>query len=144
MARTILIAGAVASLVSGIGGVVFAALGAVALERVLPPLAIDTDALRGAIVALAAAMLLVSLLHAAIIVGLRFGWRLAWTAGVLLAVVLATMFVALAAASGTSAIADPDRAVAYLAGVIGAVVGALAYGFVAARLLGEMRSGFVI
>jgi hypothetical protein len=57
---------------------------------------------------------------------------------------VATTFVALAAASGTSAIADPDRAGAYLAGVVGAAIGAVAYGLVAAGLIREIHSGSVI
>jgi hypothetical protein len=144
MVRSILIAGAVTSFVAGTSGLLLAALGTVALERLLPPLAIDTDALRGAIVALAAGVLLVGLLHLGILAGLRAGRRVAWTAGVLLAAVVATTFVALAAASGTSAIADPDRAGAYLAGLAGASIGAAAYGLVAAGLLRELRSGSII
>lgn len=140
MARTLLLATGVAWLVAGVGGLVLAIVGTEALERTLPPLVIDTDALRAAIVSVAVALLVVGAVHLAILVGLRARRRLAWTAGILMAAFLCTTLVALAAASATSAAADPGRVAAYLAAAAGAAVGAAAYGFVTARLVAERRA----
>jgi len=124
---------------AGTAGLVLAALGTEALERLLPPLAIDTDALRAAIVAVAVALLLVGAVHLVIVAGLRRGRRLAWTVGILMAALLCATCIALAAASATSAAADPGRALSYLAGAVGAALGAVAYGVIAARLVGQRR-----
>ena len=125
---------------AGTAGLVLAALGTEALERLLPPLAIDTDALRAAIVAVAVALLLVGAVHLVIVAGLRRGRRLAWTVGILMAALLCATCIALAAASATSAAADPGRALSYLAGAVGAALGAVAYGVIAARLVGQRRA----
>lgn len=140
MARTLLLATGVAWLVAGVGGVVLAVAGTEALERALPPLVIDTDALRAAIVSVAIGLLAVGAVHLAILAGLRAHRRLAWTAGILMAALLCVTLIALAAASATSAVADPGRVAAYLAGAAGAAVGAAAYGFVTARLVAERRA----
>lgn len=137
MARALILVTAATWLLAGLAGLVLAALGTERLERALPPLVIDTDALRAAIVAVAVGLLVVGAIHLSILVGLRTGRRLAWTAGILLAALMMMTLLALAAASATSAVADPERAVAYLAGAAGAVLGAVAYGFVTARLVAE-------
>jgi hypothetical protein len=138
--RTLLLATAMTWLIAGTGGLVLAVVGTEALEAALPPLVIDTDALRAAIVAVAVGLLAVGLLHLVILAGLRARRRLAWTAGVLFAALLCATLVALAAASATSAVADPGRALAYLLGAVGATVGAVAYGAVTARLISERRA----
>lgn len=141
MARTLLLATGAAWLLAGIGGLVFAAVGTEALQSVLPPLAIDTDALRGAIVAVAVGLVLVGAAHLALLAGLRSGARLASTIGILMTALLCATLLGLAAASATSAIADPSRAVAFVIAALGSAAGAVAYGFVAARLVAERRSG---
>ncbi len=141
MARTLLLVTALTWLLAGLAGLILAALGTETLERALPPLVIDTDALRAAIVAMAVGLVIVGAIHLSILVGLRTGRRLAWTAGILLAALMTMTLLALAAASATSAVADPERAFAYLAGAAGSVVGAVAYGFVTARLVSERRAG---
>jgi hypothetical protein len=144
VARSILVGTASAWLLAGVAGLGLAAFGVEALERILPPLAIDTDALRAAIVSFAIGLVLVGAVHVAILLGLRARRRLAWTAGILMSGVLAATCVALAAAAATSAVADPSRMAQYLAGALGAGVGGLAYGVVAAHLVGELRRRSVI
>jgi hypothetical protein len=143
VARSILVGTASAWLLAGVAGFGLAAFGVEALERILPPLAIDTDALRAAIVSFAIGLALVGVVHVAILLGLRARRRLAWTAGILMAGVLAATCVALAAAAATSAVADPSRAAQYVAGALGAGVGGLAYGVVAALLVAELKAGSV-
>ena len=140
MARAILLAAATAWAVSALGAIVLAAAGTEALERALPPLAIDTEALRGAIVAVAVALAVVAAAHALVVVGMRQGRRLAWTAGILLGAVMAAASVALAAAAFTSAIATPAAAAELVAGGVIAVLGAVAYGVVTVRLVREQAS----
>ncbi len=144
MARTLLLVTGAVWFVAGLAGIILAAVGTERLEAQLPPLVIDTDALRAAIVAVALALVAVALAHVAVVLGLRAGHRLAWTVGVLMSAMLAAMLVALAAASATSAVADPDRAFAYLVGTLSAGVLALAYGLIAARLVAERRSGSAV
>jgi hypothetical protein len=144
VARAILLAATIAWGVAALLTLALAALGAERLERALPPLSIDTDALRGALVAVAAAMALTAGAHLFVGVGLRAGRRRAWSAGILLAAVLATMFVALAAAAFTSAIATPASALPLVGAGIGASIGAVAYGVVTAGLVGELRSGSAV
>ena len=140
MARAILLAAAIAWAVSALGAIVLAAAGTEALERALPPLAIDTEALRGAIVAVAVALAVVAVAHALVVVGMRRGRRLAWTAGILLGAVMAAASIALAAAAFTSAIATPAAAPGLIVGGVIAVLGALAYGVVTVRLVREQAS----
>ncbi len=140
MARSILIGTGSAWLLAGIAGLGLAAIGADDLERLLPPLVIDTDALRAAILSFAVGLLVVGALHVVIVLGLGAGRRVAWTAGILMSGVLSATSVALAASAATSAIADPDRALTYVAGAIGGGLAALAYAIAVARLVSELRS----
>ncbi len=141
MTRAVLLAGAIARAVGAVGGFVLAAVGAEALEALLPPLAIDTDALRGAIVAGGAALALGSAAHLAIWLGLRGRRPRAWTIGILMAALLSATFLALAVAAFTSAIATPASATWLLAAGAGAAVAALGYGVVTTGLVAEKRSG---
>lgn len=141
MARAILLAATIAWGVAAVLILGLAAVGAERLEAVLPPLSIDTDALRGAIVAVGVAMALTAAAHGAIVVGLRAGRRRAHSAGILLAAVLTATFVALAAAAFTSALATPASAPLLVGAGLGASIGAAAYGVVAALLIGDLRAG---
>lgn len=141
MSRSLLLALGLAWLAAGIGGLVLALLGTERLEAILPPLVIDTDALRGTIVAVSVGVLLVGAWHLALLAGLRAHRSLAWTVGILGCALMAATFVALSATAATSAAADPDRAGAFLVGAAGAGAGAVAYAMLAARLIGERRSG---
>jgi hypothetical protein len=141
VARAILVVAAIAWLAAGIVALGIALYGADALERALPPLAIDTDALRGAITAVAVALVGVAAVHGVILAGLRGSRRWAWTAGILGGAVMAMLFVAFAVAAVTSAIAEPANAASLALGAVGAVVAAIGYGAVVIRLLAEVRSG---
>ena len=140
MARAILVVAFVAWLLAGIAGIGLAAFGAESLERMLPPLAIDTDALRGAITAVAAGLLALAALHAAVLAGLRASRRWASTAGILMGSGLGMLFVAFAVAGATSAVADPPNATWLLLASVAAALAAIGYAVVAARLVGELRS----
>lgn len=141
MPRAILLAATIAWGGAAVLTLGLAALGADRLEGLLPPLSIDTDALRGALVAVGVAMGLTAAVHGVVVIGLRAGRRWAWSAGILLAAVLTATFVALAAAALTSAMTTPASAPLLVGAGIGASVGATAYGLVAARLVGELRAG---
>jgi hypothetical protein len=141
VARAVLLAGAVTWTLGALGALGLAAIGVETLEGLLPPLAIDTEALRGAIVAVAGALGLGAVVHLAVLLGLRRRRPRAWTAGILLAGLLSTTFVALSAAAVTSAIATPASALALAGAGTAAAVAALAYGVVTAALVAEKRGG---
>ena len=141
MTRAVLLTGAVAWAIGAVAGTVVAALGIESIERLLPPLAIDTDALRGATVAVAVGLGLGALAHGAVLVGLRRRRPRAWTAGILLAALLSTTFIALATAAFTSAIATPASALALAGAGAAASMAALGYAVVTAGLVAEKRSG---
>jgi hypothetical protein len=140
VARSLLLATGAAWLVAGLAGLALAAVGTEALQRTLPPLVIDTDALRAAIVAVAVGLVIVGAAHLTVLAGLRARRRLAWTAGILMGALLCATLVALAVASATSAAVDPARAPGYLIGAVGALGGAVAYGVVTVRLVAERRA----
>ena len=143
MARANLLAGAVAwSLAFGIGlGV--AVVGADALVAILPPLAIDTDAVRGAATAVAGVLAVGALAHVLVLAGMRGRRRRAWSAAILLCALLLAVFVALGAAAFTSAATNPDSAGQLVIAGLAAMLIAVAYGLATARLVSEMRSGSV-
>jgi heme/copper-type cytochrome/quinol oxidase subunit 3 len=139
--RAVLLVGAVGWALGAVGGILLAAIGVERLEALLPPLAIDTDALRGAIVAGAAGLAVGSVGHVAILLGLRRDLPRAWTAGILWAALLGVTFVALAAAAFTSAIAAPASAVPLVVAGAAAALLALGYGVVTVGLVAEKRAG---
>ena len=143
MARSLLLAATAAWLAAGVIGLVIGTVGAPTLQRLLPPLAIDLDALRGAVTAVAGGVLTIGMAHAAIMVGVRRGGRRALSAALLLAGFLSVLLMALAAAAATSAATTPASAPAFAAAGIAALVGAIGYGAVGALLLRELRSGSV-
>lgn len=141
MARSVLLVGAIAWTLGGIAGFALAALGTGTLERMLPPLSIDTDALRGAVTAVGAGLLAIGLVHVVVLIGLGSGRRWGSTAGILLSAVLAATFVALAAAAATSAVATPEMAPALVGASVAAGLAAVGYALVALRLVSRRRSG---
>ena len=141
MARTVLGGGAVAWLVVGAAGIVLAAAGRDWMIAVLPPLAIDADALGGALAAIASVLILVGAAHLAVMVGLRRGWRSALSAGALLASVLSVVCLALAAAAASSALREPAYALGLVGAGVAAVVAAVAYGLATVHLVRELGAG---
>lgn len=141
MAGAILLIGAIVWLLAGVAAVALAAVATPALEAALPPLAIDTDALRGTVLALGVGLLLVGLLHLGVVGGLRArrGWSS--SAGILLAASLAATMIGLGASAAASAAATPDRAPALVAAAAAATIGAVGYAVAANRLVVARRSG---
>jgi hypothetical protein len=141
VARTVLAVGAVAWLFVGAIGIGLAAAGREWVLAVLPPLAIDADALGGALTALAAVLVLVGAAHLAVVAGLRRGWRLARSAGALLASVLSVACLALTATAVSSALRETEYALGLIGASVAAVVAAVAYGLAAAHLVRELGAG---
>lgn len=141
MARTVLRVGAVAWTLLAIGAFGVALTGRDALLAGLPPLAIDADALGGALTVMAVACLAIGAAHAGIVLGLGRGLRWAQSAGLLLASVLAMAFLALAAAAVASALRESSVAPMLGAAAALAAATAIGYGLTAARLIADLRSG---
>jgi hypothetical protein len=141
VARRTLLIGAVAWLVLALTGLATAVLGSAALMDALPPLAIDADALGGALAVIAAGSLAIAVAHAGVVAGLAADRRWARSVGVLLSSVLAVAFLALAATALTSALREPTSAPMMAGGAVAAALAASAYGLTAARLVRELGSG---
>lgn len=140
MARTILIAAAVAWLLAGIVGLGLAAMGTDWLRSRLPPLAIDVEALGGALTAMALGLIVLSGAHIAVVAGLRRERRWACSAGVLLALVLAAASFGLAAAAISSAAREAGYALPLISSAVLATLGTAGYALVAAQLARELGS----
>ena len=122
---------------------VVAALGRDALQRVLPPLAIDADALGGAVTVVSVGVVLIGCAHLGVLIGVRRRDRRAASAGVLLGGLLAALCVGFVAAGVSSALRTPEYAIALYAAAGASGVGAVAYIATAVALAGEIRSGAV-
>ena len=144
MARRILVAGAVAWLVVAALGVAAATGWRDELLAALPVLAIDADAVGGAITVISIGALAIGTAHAAVAAGLGRRRRWAMNGGILLASVLGAAFLTLAAAAATSALRESVIGLHLAAGAVAAAFAALGYGVTAARLIGELRSGSAI
>jgi len=140
VARAILAIGAITWLVGAGIGIGLSRFAVDRLLALLPPLAIDADALGGALTALAIALACIGLAHLVILAGLRRGGRWAHTAGVLLSALLSVVWLALAAAALSSAVRDASRAAPLLAGAVGAALAAIGYAVAAVGLARELRS----
>jgi hypothetical protein len=141
VARLVLTVGAVAWLLLGAAGIGLAVAGREWMIAVLPPLAIDADALGGALTAMASGLVLVGAAHLGVVVGLRRGWRSARSAGVLLASLLSIACLALAAAAVSSALREPAYALGLIGAALVAALAAVGYGLAAVHLASELRAG---
>ena len=141
MARTVLTIGALAWLLGGAAVFVLAAVGTGWLLARLPPLAIDADALGGALTALALTLVATGTAHLFVVAGLREGRRWARSAGALQAGVLAVVCVALAATAISSAFRESASALPLLAAAVVAGSAATAYVLAAVQLARELGSG---
>lgn len=141
MARTILLVGTIVWLVAGAAGAALAALGTDRLMALLPPLAIDADAVGGALLTVALILVALGCVHAAILVGLRRGRRWAGSAGALLGAVLSAACLALAAAALASGIREAPLAPSLFVAAAAAALAAIGYGLLAVRLTRELTSG---
>lgn len=140
MARAILLAGAVVWSVGSVAAVGIALMGVETLLSLLPPLAIDTDAVRGAVTAVAVGLALAAALHVGVVAGLRRGGDRFRSLAILLAGSFTALWVALAAAAFVSAAAEPGSALALMLAGIGASLTAAAYAVAGWRLVDEQRS----
>lgn len=143
MARSLLLAAAAAWIAAGAVGVGVGTVGATTLQRMLPPLAIDLDALRGAVIAVSLGVIIVGAAHTALVVGLRRGGRRAQSAALLLSGFLAAMLLALAAAAATTAATTPATALPFAGSALVALAGAIGYGVISGLLVREVRTGSV-
>ena len=141
MARWVLTIGAVVWLLAGAAVFVVAAVGARWLLDHLPPLAIDADALGGALTALALTLVATGTAHLFVVAGLREGRRWARSAGALQAAVLAVVCVALAATAISSAFRESGSALPLLGAAAVAGSAATAYVLAAVQLARELGSG---
>ena len=140
MARRILIIGAVAWLLAGAGAFALSAVGVELLLSLLPPLAIDADAVGGALTALALTLVATGTAHLFVVGWLREGRRWGMSAGALLSSVLAVACVGLAATAISSALREPTYAVQLLGAAALAGVAATGYVLAAVELARELGS----
>jgi len=141
MARTILLVGAGIWLTAGGVGIATATLGAGEIVSRLPTLAIDADAVGGALTATGTAMVAIGLVHLAILVGLRRGRRWAASGGALLGAVMALASLALAATALASASRESVLAAVLFAAAAVGTLAAVGYAVVAVRLARALASG---
>ena len=143
MARTVLVVGAAAWSLAGILALAIAAVGLAWLEELLPPLAIDADALRGALLAIGVGLVGVGLVHAAVTAALR---ARPWgsSAAILLAAVLSANLLALSAAALTTMLTSPDAVLPLAVGAVVALAAAVAYAVAVVELVAERRTGSAI
>jgi len=141
VARTVLIIGAVAWLLVGAAGLVLAAAGTTLLLSLLPPLAIDAEALGGALTAVAVSVIATGAAHLVVVAGLRRDRRWARSAGALLTSVLSVVSLALAAAAISSALREPAAVLPLLGAALVAAFAAAGYALAAVRLVRELGSG---
>lgn len=141
MARAILGIGAVAWSIGCIAAAVVAIAGVEPLMDLLPPLQVDAEAVRGAVIVVAVGLALAAAAHLAVLAGLRANRRRAWSAGILLAALLSATFVALAAAAFTSAVVASAPVMLLAVAGVAAAVAALGYALATVRLVGELRAG---
>src|SRR5690606_2879433 len=109
------------------------------LIDLLPPLEVDADAVRGAVIAVSVGFGFAAVAHVSVLLGLRAQRQRAWSAGILLGALLSATFVALAAAAFTSAVAGSAPLGLVLIGGVTAALVALAYAIATLRLVAELR-----
>ena len=140
MARAILLVAGTLWLLAGSFGIGVAVFGVEGLLGILPPLAIEADAVSRSVTALAIGSALVGSAHLAVVAGVRRDRDWALSGGLLRAAGSAVAFVALAAAALTSAAAGTMSGVAAVGGAIGAALAAGCYGVAGASLVHRLRS----
>ena len=140
MARIVLLVGGAAFLLGAVAAAAVAVAGTEVLAGLLPPLAIDTAALGGALVAVGATLGIAGAAHIVALLGLRARSRRGLSAAILLGGLCCAVFVALAGAAFASAAAEPEATGVLLAGGAVAVVTAGAYGLATVQLIRELSA----
>jgi hypothetical protein len=139
MARPLLAILGTLWLVAGVAGIVLGLFGAAWVYARLPPLAIDTDAVGGALTAIGVGLVMLAAVHAGLVIGLGAGRRWAMTAGILLAAAASIAFLAAAASAAASLARAPEQPGPLVAGLIAALAAAAGYGWCAVALMGRRR-----
>ncbi len=140
MARAILLVAGTLWLVAALVGIGLASVGTGELMRLLPPLAIDADAVSRTLAALAVASAIVGIAHLGIAAGVRRDRRWAWSAGALLTAGATVACVALAAAAVTSGVAGTMDGIVAIGATIAAALAAMAYGAAGASMVRRLGS----
>lgn len=141
MGRAVLAAGALLWGVAAAAAAAVAVAGVDRLLALLPPLAVDADAVRGAAVAVSVALWLAAVVHAAVLVALQRGIRIAWSAGALLSGLGVALTIGLAATAFASAAAEPPLTVPLVAAGLLSLAVSFAYAAATAWFVGEIRAG---
>jgi hypothetical protein len=139
--RAVLIIGAVVWGLAAAAAALIAAIGLDRLLALLPPLAIDADAVRGAIVANGIILALVAATHLVALVALDRRLRLAWTAGLLLCALGVAVTIGLMGSAFASAVAEPSMGLPLAVAGIVALAASFAYAGAVAWFVGEIRAG---
>ncbi len=140
MAHAILFVAGTLWLVAALAGIGVASVGTGELMRLLPPLAIDSDAVGRTLGALAVASAIVGMAHLAIAAGVRHDRSWAWSAGALLAAGAMVAFLALAAAAVTSGLAGTMDGMAATGAAIGAGLASAVYAAAGASMVHRLRT----
>lgn len=141
MGRAVLAAGAAIWGFAAVAAAVVAIFGVERLLALLPPLAIDADAVGGAALAVSLALAVAAAAHLAILVALHRGLRLAWTAGLLLCGLGVAVAIGLMGSAFASAAAEPSMALPLIAAGAAALVASFGYAAGTAWFIGEIRAG---
>jgi hypothetical protein len=141
VARNVLVLGAAAWILVGAAALLLAAVGTDNLIAWLPSLAIDADALGGALTAVGGALVAIGATHLVVLVGLRGRRRWAMSAGALLASVLAIASFALAATAFSSAVREPAYALPLAGAGALAILAVGGYSITAVRLARDLGTG---
>jgi hypothetical protein len=141
VARAILLTAGMLWLLLAAAGVGLALLGVDRLLDLLPPLAIDAEAVSRTLAALAIAAALLGVAHLVIAGGVRRDRSWAFSAGILLAAGAAVAFLALAAAAVTSGVAGTMSTIGAVGASVGAALAAMAYATAGAALVDRLRTG---
>jgi hypothetical protein len=140
LARRLLLVTGATWIVLAFIGLGVAVVGRDRLLGALPPLAIDAEALGGALTAIALAAAVVGAAHIGLSIGLSRGWSWARTAGILLAGLLSVAFGASGAAAVASGLRETALALPLMGTALLAAVVAIGYAIIAGGLVAEVRS----
>jgi hypothetical protein len=142
--RAVLLVAGAGWCLAGLAALAVSVVGTDVLLDLLPPLAVDAEAVAGAAAAIGVALVAVAMSHGVVVVGLARRVRWAWSAGILLAAVISLGLAGTAIAAGISVAAETLAAVPGLLGGAGAAMVAIGYVWVGARLTRELASGRLI
>lgn len=141
MGPAVLAVGAVIWGLAALAAGLVAAFGVERLLAMLPPLAIDADAVGGAIVAVGLALAIAAAAHVGVLLAVRRGLRVGWTAGLLLCGLGVAVSIGLMGSAFASAAANPASAVPLVAAGGACLIASVGYAGAAAWFIGQIRAG---